>query len=247
MKNILLILLMAVSLQAGEINIAVAANVSYVMDELKVKFAKSNPDTKVRVTLGSSGKLAAQINNGAPYGLFMSANMKYPRSLYLDKIAITKPLVYAQGTLALFSKKKRDLSKGMALLEDNDIGKIAVANAKTAPYGKATLEAMKKSKVYETVKSKLVYAESITQTLFYAVTAADIGIISKSSLYSNAMNSYKENVHWMSIDSRLYTPIKQGIVLLKHGEDNTEYGDFYDFVLSEQGQKIFKKYGYITK
>ncbi|MEE8589116.1 MAG: substrate-binding domain-containing protein, partial [Sulfurimonadaceae bacterium] len=95
MKKVLLSLLfIGAALAAGEINIAVAANVSYAIDELKAEFAKSNPDTKVRVTLGGSGKLTAQIKNGAPYGLFMSANMKYPQALYDDKIAITKPVVY---------------------------------------------------------------------------------------------------------------------------------------------------------
>ena len=246
MKKLLLVLVfVGISLSAGEITIAVAANVSYAIDELKAEFAKSHPDTKVRVTLGGSGKLTAQIKNGAPYGLFMSANMKYPQALYDDKIAITKPVVYAQGALAYLSVKKQDFSKGIDLLRDEKIKKIAVANPKTAPYGKAAVEAMKNAKIYDDIKSKFVYGESISQTVSYVVIAAEIGIIAKSSLYSSKMAQYKENVNWAPVDPTLYTPIKQGIVLLKYGEGNEEYRAFYDFILSEQGKTILKKYGYI--
>ncbi len=245
MRLLLLTLLVNVSLFAGEITIAVAANVSYAIDELKAEFAKSNPETKVQVTLGGSGKLTAQIKNGAPYGLFMSANMKYPQALYDDKMAITKPVVYAQGALAYLSVKKLDFSKGMELLRDEKIEKIAVANPKTAPYGKAAEEAMKNAKIYDDVKSKFVYGESISQTVSYAVIAADIGIIAKSSLYSSKMAEYRENVNWASVDPALYTPIKQGIVLLKYGEENKEYKAFYDFILSDKAKVILKKYGYM--
>ena len=248
MKTVVIILaFFAATLSAGEITIAVAANVSYAINALKSEFAKDNPETQVNVILGGSGKLTAQIKSGAPYGLFMSANMNYPQALYDDKIAITKPFVYAEGALAYFSIKKQDFSKGMALLKEKKIKKIAVANPKTAPYGKATEEALKNAKVYGDVKSKFVYAESISQTVSYAVIAAEIGIIAKSSLYSSKMTQYKENLNWASVDPALYTPIKQGIVLLKYGEENSEYKAFYDFILSENAKEILKVYGYIVK
>jgi molybdate transport system substrate-binding protein len=248
MKKVLLSLLFAAAtLAAGEINIAVAANVSYAIDELKAEFAKVSPDTKVQVTLGSSGKLTAQIKNGAPYGLFMAANMKYPEALHADKIAVTKPVVYAQGALAYLSAKKTDFSKGIKLAADARIKKIAVANPKTAPYGKAAVEAMKNGSVYEAAEKKFVYAESISQTVAYAVTAADVGFIAKSSLYSDKMAQYKEGVNWAPVDPKLYTPIKQGIVILKNGADNAEYRAFYDFILSDKAKTIFKDYGYIVQ
>jgi molybdate transport system substrate-binding protein len=245
LKKYLFAFLVSLSiLTASEITIAVAANVSYAIDELKAEFSKTNPDTKVQVTLGSSGKLTAQIKNGAPYGLFMSANMKYPQALYDDKIALTKPIVYAQGALAYLSVKKQDFSKGITLLEDDKIVKIAIANPKTAPYGKATAEALKNANIYDTVKSKFVYGESISQTISYAVMAADIGLIAKSSLYSPKMSQYAENVNWSPVDPSLYTPIQQGIVLLEYSEGNKAYRAFYDFILSDEAKKIFKKYGY---
>jgi molybdate transport system substrate-binding protein len=245
-KILFLVLVLSSSLSAGKITIAVAANVSYAIEELKEEFKKLHPEISVLVTLGSSGKLAAQIKNGAPYGLFMSANMNYPEALYRDHIALNAPVVYAQGALAYLSVEKRDLTKGMVLLEDEQIARIAIANPKTAPYGIAALEAMKRGGVYERVKGKLIYAESISQTVSYAVTAAQIGLIAKSSLYSPHMTRYKEDVNWKSVDPALYTPIKQGIVLLRYGQENAEYKAFYDFILSDQAKRVLKRYGYIV-
>lgn len=246
-KLIISTIVLSASLFAGSIKIAVAANVSYAIDDLKKEFNKQYPRTKVLVTLGSSGKLTAQIKHGAPYELFMSANMKYPNALYDGDMAFTKPIVYAQGSLAYLSNKKQDFSKGMNLLENKNIHKIAVANPKTAPYGKAAIEAMKNKNIYKNIKSKFVFAESVSQTVAYAVTAADIGLIAKSSLYSPKMKQYKENINWKAVDPKLYTPINQGIVMLNNAIDNKEVKAFYDFILSAKAKKIFKEYGYITK
>jgi len=245
LRAVISFVLMSPFLLADTITIAVAANVSYAMEELKTEFSRSNPDTKVVVILGSSGKLTAQIRNGAPYGLLMSADMRYPQDLFDDKIAVSKPLVYAKGSLAYFSVNKRDFSGGIGVLTDEKIYKIAIANPKTAPYGKASLEAMKTAKVYEQLKTKLVFAESVSQTLAYAMTATDIGLVAKSSLYSAKMSQYKENVHWSSVDESLYQPIEQGVVLLKYADKSSTYQLFYDFILSPKAKAIFKKYGYV--
>ena len=244
-KKIILIILLSTILVAKTINIAVATNVSYAIDDLKKEFKKLYPDIKVRVTLGSSGKLTAQIKNGAPYQIFMSANMKYPNALYKDKIAITKPKIYAQGLLALFSIKKFDFSKGIELLKDKKIKKIAMANPKTAPYGIASIKALKNAKIYKELKKKFIYGESISQTLSYTITATDIGLIAKSSLKSPKMKRFKKDINWIEIDTKLYTPISQGIVILKNAKDNTEVKAFYDFIIGERAKKIFKNFGYI--
>jgi molybdate transport system substrate-binding protein len=247
MKKIVLgILVISLSLFASKINIAVAANVSYAINDLIAEFNKTNPNTKVEVTLGSSGKLTAQIKNGAPYNLFMAANMKYPEALYSDKIAITKPVIYAQGSLAMLSVKKLDLSKGINLAATKEVDKIAIANPKTAPYGKAAVEAMKNAKIFETVKSKYVNAESISQTVTYTVTATDIGFIAKSSLYSPKMSMYKKDINWVDVDPKLYTPINQGIVIINNAKDNKDVKAFYDFILSEKAKKIFREFGYLV-
>ncbi len=248
MKSIIFsILFLTTSIFAQNINIAIAANVSYAIDELKAEFNKEYPDIYVRTTIGGSGKLTAQIKNGAPYDIFMSANMLYPQSLYKDKIAITKPIIYAQGALAYLSVREHNLSKGIKLLKDKDIKTIAIANPKTAPYGKATVEALKNANIYKSIKSKFVYGESISQTVSYTLHAADIGIIAKSSLYSPKMSRFKKGINWQEVSSTLYTPISQGIVLLKHSKDSKASKAFYEFILSNKAKKIFNKYGYITK
>ena len=246
MKKIILILLFGLNIFASDISIAVAANVSYAIDELKKEFNKEYPDINVRVTLGGSGKLTAQIKYGAPYQLFMSANMRYPQALYDDGIAITKPVVYAQGELAYFSIKKYDFNKGMNLLLDEKISKIAVANPKTAPYGKASVEAMKNSGIYNSISKKFIYGESISQTLSYPITAADIGFIAKSSLYSPKMAIYKKGINWREVDSKLYIPINQGIVILKSSKNLDDVKVFYNFMLGTKAKDILKKFGYLV-
>lgn len=245
MKRIVLsILLSFATVSAGEITIAVAANVSYAIEALKKEFNVIYPETKVQVILGSSGKLTAQIKHGAPYGLFMSANMKYPEALYKEKIAVTKPVVYAQGALAYLSVNKQDFSKGLMLLREDKIKKIAIANPKTAPYGVAAVEALKNAGIYEELKEKFVYGESISQTVAYVTTAADIGLIAKSSLYSPQMAHFKEEIHWSDVDETLYTPISQGMIILKKGENNSEVKAFYDFMQSDKAKVIMKNFGY---
>ena len=233
------------SLIAGDITIGVAANVSYAIEELKKEFNKLHPDIKVRITLGSSGKLTLQIKHGAPYQLFMSANMKYPNALYEESVAITKPIVYAQGSLAYLSSKKRDFSQGMKLLKSKEIKRIAVANPRTAPYGIATADALKKAGLYDEVKKKFIYGESISQTVSYAVTAADLGFIAKSALFSPRMKQFKKGIHWTDVDSKLYTPINQGMVILKKGAKNSDVLAFYDFMLSHRAKKILQEFGYL--
>jgi molybdate transport system substrate-binding protein len=239
-------LFIASMLVAGKIKIAVAANVSYTIHPLIKAFEERYPDCKVEVTLGSSGKLTAQIFHGAPYALFMSANMKYPQKLYHDSIAVTRPLVYAQGKLAYLSTKKRDFSQGINLLTSKEIEKIAVANPQTAPYGIAAAEAFKNAGIQQQLQEKFVYGESISQTLSFTLHAADIGLVAKSSLYSPKLAHFKEGVHWREVDSALYTPINQGVVILKEGASSPEVAAFYAFLFSKKAAEIFKAYGYIV-
>jgi len=239
-------ILLSYYLFAGKITIAVSANVSYAIDELKREFNTLYPNTKVQVILGSTGKLTAQIKHGAPYQLLMGANMSYPIALYKEGFAITRPLVYAQGSLAYLSPKKRDFSDILTLLKSDKIKKIAVANPKTAPYGIATKEALENAKIYKEIKNKFVYGESISQTITYATKATDIGFIAKSSLFSPHMAHFKKGENWVDVDPQLYTPISQGVVILKEGEKNAEVSAFYAFIMSKKAKKIFEEFGYIV-
>lgn len=248
MKKIILgLAFLCSTIFAGTINVAVAANVSYAINNLIAEFNKTNPDTKVEVVLGSSGKFTTQIQNGAPFDIFMSADMKFPETLEKENLTATKPVIYAQGSLAMLSAKQLDFSKRIKLVAEDSISKIAVANPKTAPYGTAALEAMKNANILDKVENKFVYAESISQAVTYAMTAADVGFIAKSSLYDEKMSQYKENVNWVSVDPKLYTPIDQGIVILSKAKDNAEAKAFYDFILGEKAKKIFIDFGYLVK
>jgi len=242
-KLLILFLLFNTIVFSKTITVAVAANVSYAIPKLVKEFNKQYPNIKVRVILGGSGKLTAQIKHHAPYDIFMSANMNYPDALYNDKIALNKPAIYAQGSLSYLSVKPRDFSLKMKLLEHNDIKRITIANPKTAPYGKATVEALKNANIYNKIKSKFIYAESISQTVTYTKTAADIGFIAKSALFSPQMSMYKKNINYIDVDTKLYTPIDQGIVILKN---SPEVLKFYNFILSNQAKNILKKFGYIV-
>ena len=245
-KTLTALCFLSYGLYAQTLNIAVAANVSYAIKELKNEFNKKNPNTKVNITLGSSGKLTAQIKNNAPYDVFMSANMKYPQALYKSNLALNKPQVYAMGSLSLFSKTAQDFSKGLDILKSDDIKNIAIANPKTAPYGQASFEALKNSKKLDKIKKKFVYGESISQTLSYTFTAANMGFIAKSMLYSSKMLNYKEGVNFIHIDKKLYSPIKQGVVILKNSKNKKEAKSFYKFLFSKEAKAILKNYGYIV-
>jgi molybdate transport system substrate-binding protein len=242
----ILVFVFSMVLFGGTIKIAVAANVSYAFESLKKEFNKLYPNTKVQVILGSSGKLSAQIRKGAPYQLFMSANMKYPQSLYKDGFALTKPIVYAQGSLAILSSKKQDFSQGINIVKKEKVKRIAVANPKTAPYGKAAIEALKNAKIYNDVKGKLIYAETVSQTVAYTLSAVDIGFVAKSALYIPKMKRFKRGINWIEVDPKLYTSINQGIVILKNGKESREVMAFYNFILSKRAKKIFEDFGYLV-
>lgn len=242
-KKVFLLLLISVNYVFSDINIAVASNVSYTIESLIKEFNKQYPNIKINITLGSSGSLTAQIKNHAPYDIFMSANMKYPNALYEEKLAVTKPTIYAKGSLSFLTKKKLDLSKGIDLLKGENIKKIVIANPKTAPYGKASLEAIKKANLYEKIKDKLIYTQNISQTISYILAGADIAFVAKSSLYTPILTKSKNNS--FEVDSKLYTPIEQGIVVLSNTREKVEAMKFYNFILGLKAKKIFENYGYL--
>lgn len=239
-------LLLVTSVSAKSINVAVASNVSYAIVAITKEFKKLYPDTDVRIILGSSGKLTAQISNGAPFDIFMSADMKFPNALFAKRKALREPKVYAEGGVALLSSKKRDFSEGINIILDKKVRKIAIASPKTAPYGKASYEALQNLKLLQKVENKFVFAESISQTLSYTMVATDLGFVAHSALYAPKMKAFKEQEHWIALDASLYTPIKQGIVILENAKQNTDAKAFYDFVLSPQARKIFADFGYST-
>lgn len=231
----------------AQITLAVAANVQFAMQELKNEFKKET-GIDASIILGSSGQFTAQIKEGAPYDIFISADMKYPNSLYQSKFAVSAPKIYASGSLVIWSLKKGiKLDKQLRFLLSDNIKRIAIANPAIAPYGEATIEVLKHFKIYDKVKSKLVYGESISPTNQYIVSgAADAGFTAMSVVISPQM---KGKGVWMEIDPSVYSPIEQGCVILKYGIDHhkNESIRFFNFLFSQKAKDILRNFGYHIK
>jgi len=243
LKFIILLFAILNLLSAQNIRVAVAANVSYAIKDVISAYKKENKNSNISITVGSSGKLATQILNGAPYDIFLSANTSYPKKLYEKKVSNVPPKVYVKGLLALFTTKDFNISKGLDSLTNPKIKKIAIANYKTAPYGEAAKEALEKLNLYNKLKPKFIYGESIGQTLIFTLKAADVGIVAKSLLYSKELSKYKEGVNFVEIKPTLYNPIKQAALLISNSKEAT---NFYNFLFSKEAKDIFRKYGYIV-
>ena len=229
---------------AEDLNVAVAANVQYTFQELKSNF-EDETDLTIREIIGSSGNLTSQIENGAPFDLFLSADMDYPEALYEKGLTHQKPEIYAYGTLVLWTLANLDFSKGIEILNDPIVRKVAIPNPQTSPYGRQAANVLKHYKIYDQLSRKLVYGESIAQvSQFIASRASDIGFTAKSIVLAPDM---LKTGQWTEVEPDAYAPIAQGVVILKHAEEqNLEAAQkFYDFLFSEKARAIYKKYGYV--
>jgi len=222
----------------NQITIAASANTQYVLNELVTTFEKEN-SINCEVILGSSGKLTAQIEAGAPYSIFLSANAKYPNYLINKSNLYGTPKTYALGKIALFSTTIKS-ERLIESLTSDKIKKIAIPNPKTAPYGIMAKEYLEKIGVYEKIKHKLVYGESILQTNQFVISgAAEIGFTSISTISSNV--NVLKNIHWTPISDSLYTPLEQQLLIL---DTNKATDKFAQFMLSNPAKKVLKQYGY---
>lgn len=249
MKRILtslaaLLLFIAPYTTAGTLTVAVAANVQYAFDDLAAAF-KAESGHEIKPVFNSSGKFAAQIMNGAPFDVFLSADTEYPEKLHKEGHAPAAPKIYAYGTLVLWTLKAIDLANWQTALAGPTVAKIAVANPKTAPYGRETMKALVRFRLEETLKSKLVFGESISQTNQYIHSrTADAGFTAKSVVVAPEM---KGQGKWIELPRDSYQPIAQGIVVLKHGMQNNAAlaQQFHDFVLSAKSRAILERHGYL--
>jgi len=243
---LLILLTHAMAASASPLTVAIAANLKYVFDDLAAEFKKET-GIEVQSALGSSGKMATQIRNGAPFDVFMSADMAFAEGLYKDGYATTQAQPYAYGLLVLWTQKDADLSKGVVGLVDASVGKIAIANPKVAPFGRQAIKALEYYKVRAAIEPKLVYSESVTQVSQYVDSkTADVGFTAKSIVIAPEI---KGKGKWIELPPESYEPIAQGVVILKHGsETNGEAArKFYGFVLSAKAREIFEKNGYAIR
>jgi len=237
-------LLTASCARAQAVLVAAAADLKFAMGELASQFEKQS-GTKLDVTYGSSGNFLTQIQNGAPFELFFSADSECPQKL--EAAGLTEPGTlreYAVGHIVIWTPSTNgiDAAKdGWKSLLDQRVKKIAIANPDHAPYGRAALSALKKAGIYEQVKDKLVYGENISQAAEFVQSGnAQVGIVALSLAISPAMKSGKR---W-EIPADSYPPIKQAVVMLTASKNKDAARQFLDFVSGPKGREILPRFGF---
>ena len=226
------------------LNIATSANMQFAIKPLVDSFTRQT-GIACNIIIGSSGKLTAQIKEGAPFDLFISADMKYPESLFEAGLSDKPPKVYASGLLVLWSFNT-PIDRGLDILLEDQVQHIAVPNPEIAPYGIAAFEVLEHQQLKDQLSEKLIFGESIAQTnQFVATKAADIGFTAKAVVLSPDL---KDKGYWHQVDTSFYHPIHQGAILIKQKDGpKTEARAFYQFLFSPQAKEILKNFGYLVE
>jgi molybdate transport system substrate-binding protein len=242
MKKTLIAILMALSmgLQAQTVKIAAAANLRYILEEIKIRYSASSPGSDIILNYGSSGVFFQQISNGAEFDIFMAADKIYPERLKAQGIVFGDVITYAFGKLVLWSNTI-DVSKGLDILTGKSVSRIAIANPELAPYGERSMQCLKYYNLFEKVKDKIVYADNIAQAAQFVQTGnAEVGFIALALVLSPEMKG-----KYFVLDTKSYKPVEQAMVLMKTRQTNPEAAKFMNFVLSADCKPIFEKYGFI--
>lgn len=227
-----------------ELNIAAASDLNFAFKELVGVFERQT-GTHVKLSMGSSGNFFAQIQNGAPYDLYFSADIRYPQQLMEKGHAKPGSLYrYAVGRIVVWVSTRTpvDLGKGMEVLLDPAVRKIAIANPKHAPYGRAAVAAMEHFLIYDRAKDKLVYGENIAQAAqFVQSGAADAGVIALSLALAPTM---KDQGRFWEVPRDAYPVLEQGAVIVKGATNPDAARAFLSFLQSLAGQEVMQRYGF---
>src|SRR5215471_9982738 len=228
-----------------QLSIAAAADLKFALDDLAKEFEGKNPATKVNVTYGSSGNFVAQFQSGAPFDVFFSADIGYPRKLAEKGLAADDVFLYATGRIVVWVTKDSpvavDKLEIKALVEPS-VRKIAVANPEHAPYGRAAVAALKALNIYDEVASRLVFGENIAQTAqFVQSGAADVGILALSLAVAPQM---REVGRFWQVPVEAYPRIEQGGIILKSSKHLETALAFREFILGDHGRQVLKDYGF---
>lgn len=240
---ILLLALLAHS-AAQEITVAAAADLQFAMQDIAARFQKESGKS-VKVIYGSSGNFFQQIQNGAPFDVFFSANLDYAKKL--DAAGLAEPgtlYEYSTGKIVLWvpNESKADLSRGLSVLLDPAIRKVAIANPEHAPYGQAAVAALRKENLHDQVSPKFVLGENISQAAsFVASGAADAGIVALSLALSANM---KDKGRYVEVPAADYAPIEQACVILKSSQNKEIARQFLSFMRIPAIAALLKTYGF---
>lgn len=229
---------------AEEIAIAAASDLNFAIKDVIAEYEKAT-ENRVKLSLGSSGNFYAQLTNGAPFDLYFSADIGYPKKLEEAGLIVPGSLYrYAIGRIVLWTNhsSRRDVSKGLEALRDPAIKKIAIANPKHAPYGRAAVAAMQHFKVYDDAKDRLVMGENISQAAqFVESGACEIGVIALSLALAPTMKT--AGTYW-EIPSDAHPPLEQGAAILKSSKQQKTAQQFLEFMQGAKGQDIMRRYGF---
>ena len=229
---------------AQELTVAAAADLQFAMQDVSARFQKET-GKRVKVIYGSSGNFFQQIQNGAPFDIFFSANLDYAKKL--SDAGLAEPdsyYQYARGKIVLWVPKesKLDLKSGMKVLLDPSVKKIAVANPQHAPYGQAAVAAMEKENIYARVKDKFVLGENISQTASFVVSgAADVGIVALSLALSPNM---KDKGRYAEVPPSEYPTIDQACVILSSSKSKDTARQFLSFIKTPAIGDVLRSYGF---
>jgi len=241
--SIFLTLFFSTAAHAEKITIAAAADLKFAMDEIITGFKQEHPGNELNVTYGSSGKFHTQIKNGAPFDIYFSADIAYPRELAKAGMAASEVKPYAVGRIVLWSNSLNATKMTLANLSDPKITKIAIANPKHAPYGKRAEEALKASGLWDKLQAKFVFGENIAQTAQYVQSGnAQIGIIALSLAVNPELA--KKGGYYL-IPDKLHNPLEQGFIITKLGANKPLVKKFADYMGSKKARSIMTRYGFV--
>lgn len=242
LSALLFALLCAFSVHAGELKVAAAADLRYAMAEIVEAFRATHPSDKVEVIYGSSGKFHTQIQNGAPFDLYFSADIAYPRELEKKGLTAGRTRPYAVGRIVLWSLKPELAKTPLKELPSAPIRKFAIANPQHAPYGLRAKESLIRQGVWEALQAKLVLGENIAHTAqFVDSGAAEAGIVALALVLSPAMQGKGA---WTLIPAEWHEPLEQGFAVTRRAADNPLAASFADYMTSSPARAVMRRYGF---
>ncbi|HVO79552.1 MAG TPA: molybdate ABC transporter substrate-binding protein [Terriglobales bacterium] len=241
------ILFLALAVQSGsaqEITVAAASDLQFAIQDVAARFQKET-GKKINLIFGSSGNFFTQIQNGAPFDLFFSADIEYPQKLEAAGLAEPGTLYrYAAGKIVLWAPNgsKLDLSRGLQVLLDPRIRKIAIANPAHAPYGRAAVAALRYEKLYDPISTKLALGENISQTASFVVAgSADVGIVALSLALAPSL---RDKGRYVEIPVDEYPPLEQAAVILKSSQNKETARQFVAFMKTPPILDLLRTYGF---
>jgi molybdate transport system substrate-binding protein len=228
---------------AESLRIAAASDLRFAMEEIVAEYRREHPDNHVEVVYGSSGNFHTQIQQGAPYDMYFSADIEYPRELVKSGFAKSDVRPYAIGRIVLWSARLDASTLTLDDLATLDVAKIAIANPAHAPYGKRAAEALRATGVWDDVESKLVYGENIAQTAQFVQSGnAQIGILALSLALSPQLQA--QGGYYLIPDA-LHEPLEQGFIITKRATANSAAETFAQYMDSASARSVMRRYGFV--